>query len=429
MQNSAVFRSAKIALAFVGLVVGAGFATGAEVIQYFVGFGEIGIWGAILAGVLVAVGGAVILQLGSAFLANEHKAVFRSVTHPVIARILDVSVSITLFAIGFVMLAGAGATMHQQLGWPTWAGAAIMTALVIVTGLLDVEKVSSIISGLTPFVVVAVVGAFLATVLTLDGSFTTNEAMAAQTATPINPWWLSALNYTGLVLVMAVSMCLVIGGSITNPREAFFGGLAGGLLYTVLMVMAGVLLYLNFDRIGHASVPMLELFGAFHPVLGWAMLAVIYAMIYNSAIGMFYALGRRISADRPDRYRPAFIAVTLVGFAVSFLGFGTLMNVVYPLLGYLGLLLTVVLVAWWLTHRGELSAERTLRMRLSSLIRLQRHPEKRFTTAHADALEEAAAHSVAEPAAVTGAIERQVARDLDAELEDDPGRAEGSHRA
>ena len=64
-------------------------------------------------------------------------------------------------------------------------------------------------------------------------------------------------------------------------------------------------------------------------------------------------------------------------------------------------------VAWWLTHRGELSAERTLRLRLSSLIRLQRHPEKRFTTAHADALEEAAAHSVAEPAAVTTASDME----------------------
>lgn len=32
-------RSMKIALAFVGLLVGAGFATGKEVIQYFISFG------------------------------------------------------------------------------------------------------------------------------------------------------------------------------------------------------------------------------------------------------------------------------------------------------------------------------------------------------------------------------------------------------
>ena len=429
MQHTAAFRSAKIALAFVGLVVGAGFATGAEVIQYFVGFGGIGIWGAVLAGLLVSVGGAVILQLGSAFLAQEHKAVFRSVAHPAMARILDVTVTVTLFAIGFVMIAGAGATLNQQLGWPSWVGAALMTALVIVTGMLDVDKVSDVISVLTPLVVVAVIGGLVYTLATREGAFTVNEALAAQTATPIGSWWLSSLNYAGLVLVMAVSMCLVIGGSITNPREAFFGGLGGGLLYTVLMVMAAVLLYLDFHEIGGAPVPMLELFHSIHPVLGWAMVVVIFAMVYNSAIGMFYALGRRLTADRPERYRPVFIGVTLLGFAVSFVGFGALMNVVYPFLGYLGLLLAVVLVAWWIAHRRELAAERTLRMRLASLLRLRRHPGKTFTRGHAEALDEVAAQSVAEPEAVTGMIEMQVARDLEAELEETPGGAEGSHRA
>ena len=39
------------ALAFVGLVVGAGFATGQEVLQYFISFGAIGIVGAVLSGI------------------------------------------------------------------------------------------------------------------------------------------------------------------------------------------------------------------------------------------------------------------------------------------------------------------------------------------------------------------------------------------
>ena len=34
----------KIAFAFVGVIVGAGFASGQEVMQYFVGFGLDGLW-------------------------------------------------------------------------------------------------------------------------------------------------------------------------------------------------------------------------------------------------------------------------------------------------------------------------------------------------------------------------------------------------
>ncbi|MXR07635.1 hypothetical protein DR105_04085, partial [Mycoplasma hyorhinis] len=92
--------------------------------------------------------------------------VFRSVSHPVMARILDVVVTVTLFAIGVVMLAGAGSTLAQQFGWPTWAGSTLMTLLVLVTGMLDVEKVSAIISLITPLVVVAVVAGFVHVLVT-----------------------------------------------------------------------------------------------------------------------------------------------------------------------------------------------------------------------------------------------------------------------
>ncbi len=53
------------ALAFVGLVVGTGFATGQEVLQYFISFGAIGIVGAVLSGVVMAVSGTlVVLAVG-----------------------------------------------------------------------------------------------------------------------------------------------------------------------------------------------------------------------------------------------------------------------------------------------------------------------------------------------------------------------------
>ena len=76
-----------IALAFVGLLVGAGFATGQEVVQYFTSFGINGIWGIIIAGVIMTLAGTVFLQLGSYFHAAEHDSVFRQVTHPIISKL------------------------------------------------------------------------------------------------------------------------------------------------------------------------------------------------------------------------------------------------------------------------------------------------------------------------------------------------------
>lgn len=83
----------KISMAFLGLLVGAGFATGLEVIQYFVSFGFYGLWGVLLSGVVMAVAGAVILHLGSYFLADEHNSVFRRISHPALSRTLRVRTS------------------------------------------------------------------------------------------------------------------------------------------------------------------------------------------------------------------------------------------------------------------------------------------------------------------------------------------------
>ena len=217
----------KIALSFVGLLVGAGFATGQEVIQYFGSFGLSALWGALLAGVLMTIAGAVILQLGSYFLAQEHRMVFRNMSHPIVSRFLDFGVTFTLFAVGFVMLAGAGSNLEQQFGWPAWVGSLIMLILVMITGLMDVDRVSSIISTVTPLIIVAVAFAFGYTLFNLPDDMAAMGQLAQGAESPTSPWLLSALNYTGLALLLGLSMALVIGGANTKPREAGVGGQIG----------------------------------------------------------------------------------------------------------------------------------------------------------------------------------------------------------
>ena len=178
----------KVALAFVGLIVGAGFATGQEMIQYFTSFGAVGIWGAVISGLLVTAAGSVTLLLGSYFMAESHSKVFGNVAHPWLSRFLDWSVTFTLFSVGFVMIAGAGSTLEQQFGLPTWIGAGLMAVLVLAAGQLDVDRVSSIISGITPLVVIAILAAFVWTMFDLPQDLSQLSAVAQQAESPVRPW-------------------------------------------------------------------------------------------------------------------------------------------------------------------------------------------------------------------------------------------------
>lgn len=424
-------KSISIALAFVGLLVGAGFATGQEVIQYFISFGWIGIVGAVISGLVMSVAGAAILQLGSYFLADEHNKVFSNISHPVMSKFLDVAVTVTLFCVGFVMLAGAGSNIEQQFGIPTWVGAAAMLVLVLITGMFDVDKVSSIISTVTPAIIIAVVVAFGYTMFNIPPDFGAVESLAAQQESPVQPWWLSALNYNGLALLLGVSMSLVIGGNHANPRSAGRGGLWGGLLYTVMLLMAAVTLYFSIEMVGGEAVPMLALFQNMHPVLSFIMVWIIFAMIYNTCIGMFYALGRRLTANRPDKFRPVFIGVTVAGFGISFFGFEALMTYVYPAIGYAGMLMVAVLVFWWVKHRRTVSEEILRREQMHQLAYQREHPEEEFSKSDAAELRSIVAESNAEPERLQEVFRSEVEERVSSEVDDyeAPGADDGGSTA
>lgn len=414
-------KTLQVTLAFVGLLVGAGFATGQEVVQYFISFGTWGIAGAVVSGILMIAAGAVIIQIGSYFLAEEHRAVFRSVSHPVVSKFLDISVTLTLFAMGFVMLAGAGSTLEQQFGLPSWIGSAIMMGIVMLTGLLDVNKVTNIISGVTPLILVAVIVAFGYTVLQLPVDLGAMNDLAVQADSPVSPWWLSAINYTCTALMLGVSMSLMIGGNTPNPRVAGWGGLLGGTFYTILLIMNAVALLVNYESVGDSDIPMLMLFETMHPVAALGMVFVTFVMIYNTCISMFYALGRRITVNHRKRYVPVFLGICVAGYLVSLIGFGTLMSYVYPAIGYVGTVMVVVMLVWWFRSRPDIASEESRRDRMRALLTMKESDDKDFPEGHEKRLQDAAEKSMADGEAITGAIDKEVVRSLGKDTKSNKG--------
>ena len=112
-------QSWKIAFAYIGVIVGAGLSSGQDLLQYFISFGQIGLIGVLLLGLLNAAFGKIMLSLGSYYRADNHG---RSFLHrfPIlfITKILDFVLIAGSFIMGFVMIAGAGSNLEQQFGLP-----------------------------------------------------------------------------------------------------------------------------------------------------------------------------------------------------------------------------------------------------------------------------------------------------------------------
>ena len=362
-------RTITTALAVVGLAVGAGFASGREVIQYFVSFGTVGLVGAVLAAILFAIMCGAVLQLGSYFRATEHSEVFNAVATPFLSRALDAFIVFTLFATGFVMIAGAGANLNQQFGAPVWFGSFLLTLLVIIAGMLDVRRVTAVIGVITPVIIVFILAAGVYSFTHPGGSFVELAAIAEGVPTTLPHWFISSLNYVAMGFALAVSMAIVMGGDLLDPKSAGIGGLVGGGVYGILLLLTTFALFFNVNRVAFAEMPTLQLVNLIHPVLGTVMAAVIFGMIFNTAIGMYYALTSRVVAKHPERFRPTIIILSLSGFALSFIGFGNLVSYLFPLIGYVGIAICLVIFIGWWEMRPSIVEEIQRRTRIRYLFR------------------------------------------------------------
>ena len=412
-------KTLKVALALVGLTVGAGFASGQEVIQYFLAFGYKGIIGAAIAGAAIAIFSGWVYQLGSYYMADDHSAVFRSVSRPWVARYMDITTVFTLFCIGFVMVAGAGANLEQQFGLPTWAGSTIMVVLLLLSGLLDIDRLTNVFSFITPLLIICLIAAFVITLTNMPSDFShLNEiAQTNQSASgTFGNWLITALNYATLVMIMDVSMMLVFAGSHMNPALAGRGGLLGGIIFAVLLLMLTFILFANMADVMGADMPLLMVFDNMHPAVGVFVSIVIYLMIYNTAVGMFYASGRRLSHDKPGKFRPYYFAAVLVGYALSFIGFADLLGWVYPVLGYLGLVLGVAMGIAWFRDRKNIQEETGRRERLAELAETALDPEgEPLTRAERNEVDELTGDSHMGGQDLWQSVQEEVAADLHAD--------------
>lgn len=405
-----------ISFAFIGVVVGAGFASGQEALQYFASFGTEGIYGAILGSVLMIIAGVSILQLGSYFQAEEHMEVLGNISGKIVSWVLDIATITTLFSIGFVMFAGAGSNLNQQFGLPVWIGATLMLVLVLVVGMMDVDKVTAAVGAITPLLLFFVIFGCIYTLVNTDLDWAQFNIQAQEVSTNLPNWWISSLNYTGLNAICVASMALVIGGNQLDTRAAGLGGFLGGMGYLVMLALLSCGLLAAVGDIAGDDMPMLTLITNINPTLGLIMSLIIFGMIFATALGMFFALGKRLARGREERFRLIFVAACLIGFALSFVGFQSLVSTVYPILGYLGILLITVMTLAWLRGIPKLRKEGDRRRRALELTRKKMDPSERFTKNEERELDYITSKSNVDEEELVEALEEEVAQEL---LDDD----------
>lgn len=355
-----------------GVIVGAGLSSGQDLLQYFISFGGRGIIGVVLLAVMNIIFGRIMVTLGCHYQSENHQDVLSEIAGPITNRLIDITLVIGSFVMGFVMVAGAGSNVRQQFGLPAWTGALICSILIVAVAFLDFDKILAVLGVFTPVIVVMIL---LITAYTFAGKTYDFKALSdiAETVPSAMPSvGISVVNYYAICAMSGVSMAFILGGSVVRIGTAEKGGTLGGIITGVIITAASLSIFANIGLVKDSDMPMLEIVNRINPVLALIYAFTIFALIFNTAFSLYYAIARRIAGDDKKKMRKWMIIIAAAGFGMSFMGFKDLIGYMYPVIGYMGILLLLVLAVAWIKNRNIIEKEKQIRRKMIRLV-LKKH--------------------------------------------------------
>lgn len=334
---SSKISSWKIAATYIGTVVGAGFASGQEVLQFFGYFRFWGILSLLITSFLFYYFGKLILGLGKELKAESHLPIINYAGGKWLGKFIDYVIIFFLFGALTAMVAGAGSIMEEQLNMSAFLGNGIMVIATLVTVLAGISGVISAISFVVPILLLAVFGISIYAIYSAGFTF----IPVALPGSPAVPFWpLASLVYVSYNLVMAVAILGPLGMEAKNNRAvingAFWGGI--GLGFGALAILSAILVTL--PQSARYDIPMIYIAGQISPLVQRIYSFILFAEIYTTAVGSLYGfVARLVSPKNVKVSRLVAIASSVCAMLASQVGFTNIVRTLYPVVGYAGLLM------------------------------------------------------------------------------------------
>lgn len=341
-----------IAMAFVGVVVGAGFASGQEILQFFSSFGYWGLLGGVVSGLCFTILGMAVGELSQVSVSHSFKEGLYLICGPRLGVVVDIMITFFMYAIAVVMFAGGGSLMEQQWGVPAQYGSIAVMLITVLIVFLRVDRVMAFIGSVTPILVLMMIFLCIYSWNTRDLPLEELDVIAQTKPQGAGHWLVGSLLYVSYNMVVGAPFLMIAGGQATSRRNALLGGLVGGLLLGFLIVLISAGVFGRIDTIGSAALPMLMLATEQSKLLGTIMSVVIFAMILTTSVGVLYSFSARIFTPNTRKFNIGTAIAGVLGLVGAKIGFINLVGTVYPFFGYLGFVLMAwILIAWFRLRR------------------------------------------------------------------------------
>ena len=284
---------------FEAAVIGGGYATGRELVEFFLPAGPAGGLLGMVVSMLVWSGVlAVSFELARRAQAYDYRSFFKLL----LGRawfLYEIGYLLLIVVVFAVMGAAAGEIVHDLLGAPKLVGSSLMiaaTAFVLFQRSAAIEKFLSLSVGYLYLVyLVLVIWAWVAF---------GDRIGSGLASAPVGDRWLRAgITYAGynVATIPAVLFCI---RNLSRTREAVVAGLLAG----PLGMLPGVAFYFAMigfhDEIGAVALPSAFLLGKLGaPWFTWAFQIAVLLTLVDTGVAMLHGINERVAAAYEERQR------------------------------------------------------------------------------------------------------------------------------
>ncbi len=333
----------QVAGTYIGTIVGAGFASGQEMLQFFVSFGKKGLLGILIVTFLFIYFGYMIMELGWKLNVSSHLPIVKKVCGKYISVFSDIVITFFLFGALTAMIAGSGALFHQEFNLHPLLGSFFMATITVITVLGGFNSIINSISIVVPFLILS---AIIVSIAALLSAPPLSEVTLNCIERPIllRNWLWSSILYISYNIVPSISILGPLGKQAHDRKIIKNGAILGGIGLGIGAIAIFLALYVNADSIKHLEIPMIMVARRISPLVQGIYAVVLLAEIYTTAVGDLYGFAARICDLTTKKATLIVLICSVLAFFSSLTGFSNLVKYMYPAVGYCGVITLMCLV-------------------------------------------------------------------------------------
>jgi uncharacterized membrane protein YkvI len=328
-------------IAYLGAVIGAGFASGQEIVQFFVNYGAQGLEGGVIAAILFALSGGLLLNIAHKNDLSNYQELLQYLLGGPWGKVMDFMLAVFLFLGISTMIAASGAIFSEHLYLSKYAG--IILAYLLIVLMLGAGKKGLINSYnlLVPVKIIVLLAITGYAAIGLSG----NQAVPAQSM-PIythGHWGVASILYVAYNFALAM-VVLTEYKTFTTRQQAVGGAIAGGLLLGFLVVLYYGAMVKYLPEVSWYEIPMLYITGHISPFIKTVYILILWIGILTTALANAYGFSQRTAQFTGLRYQTCLVIGMTLALPLSMRDFSALVGKIYPLFGLLGIFILTALI-------------------------------------------------------------------------------------